>query len=252
MSEIQGQEPTPEDDLWLCAARDLAPGKSLQRINDKVAFIFTNLTLAGFILAGAGVITGVSSKISVNPVLLKTVITLVFVSVAAALVANLPSMQWKINPSDIQDVRRFFEHTIVWKGWLTRSALLLFTAALLLAFILVIGTINDPPTATLAMQWTRPGSGTIIDVHATVNAERLAADSVGQISITAFRPDGTAVLLSRDVSGVDPNGQFNFSADLTTSTNFRSVVLSMILRRSGKRIESRSLTLNFLLSIWSS
>ena len=71
-------------------AEDLAPDKSLQRINDKVGFIFTNVTLAGTILTGAGIVTSLGSTTSVNHVLLIVVITFVFAAVAAALVANLP------------------------------------------------------------------------------------------------------------------------------------------------------------------
>src|SRR5207247_1312497 len=103
----------------------------------KVGFIFTNLTLAGTILAGAGIVAGAQARTRAHPLLLLMLTILVFASVATALIANLPSTKSEINPSDPDTIRQYYERTIRWKGWLARAAMLLFSAALILAFILI-------------------------------------------------------------------------------------------------------------------
>jgi hypothetical protein len=244
--EIQGEEPTAADQFWLTvAADDLTPVKSLQRITDKVGFIFANLTLAGTVLAGAGIIAGAKAGTQAHPALLMVLIVLVFASVAAALLANLPSMQSEINPADPDAIRQHYERAIRWKGWFTRFALLFFSAALVLAFILVISTTDRGPTVQISMQWTPLSSGRLAELHATVQATGLSEQSVGETTLTAFRAGGSRVVLSRGMSDVHADGTLAFSAGVTAAaTAFRSLVLSVTVTQSGREVESRSMTLS--------
>lgn len=240
-----GGEPTADDHFWLAVADDdLRPDKSLQRITDKVGFIFTNLTLAGTVLAGAGIVIGGQAGGRAHPAVLLVLIILVFASAATALVANLPSMQSQFNPSDPAAIRRYYERAIRWKGWFTRSALIFFSVALVLAFVLIIGAASQGPTAQLSLQWTPLSSGTTGELHATVNAAGLSDSSVGETTLSAFRPDGTSVLLSRGVSNVGADGTLSFSTDITTATAYSSLVLSVIVSKAGQEIESRSMKLS--------
>lgn len=239
-----GDEPTQEDSFWLTvAADDLRPDKSLQRITDRVGFIFTNLTLAGTVLAGAGILIGGQAAGRAHPAVLLVLIILVFASAGTALVANLPSMRSEINPSDPDAIRRYYERAVRWKGWFARSALLLFSAALVLAFVLVIGAAGPSPTAQLSIVWTPVDSGKVAELHATVNAAGLSENSVGETTLTAFRTDGERVLLSHGVSEAGPDGTLTFNADIKTATNFSSLVLSVIVSADGQKIESRSMKL---------
>lgn len=240
-----GEVPTPEDTYWLSvASNDLAPDKSLQRISDKIGFIFTNLTLAGTVLAGAGIIAGVRAKPGEHPALLLAMIILVFASVATALVANLPSMRSEINPSDPVAIRRYYEGAIRWKGWLTRFAMLFFSAALILAFILVVGAANLGPTTQISMQWTSAGTGHPAVLHATAQVTGLSGGSVGTMTVSANRPGGHSMVLSQGVSNVGSDGTLAFSADVKTATTFISIVLSVTVMRDHRQITSRTTTLN--------
>jgi hypothetical protein len=245
VSGIVGEAPTPEDDYWLSvASTDLAPDKSLQRISDKIGFIFTNLTLAGTVLAGAGIIAGVQARTREHPALLLAMIILVFASVAVALVANLPSMRSEINPSDPDAIRRYYEDTIRRKGWLTRFAILFFSAALILAFILVIGAANPDPTTQLSMQWASAGTGHSVALHATAQVAGLSGGSVGKMTVTGYRPDGHTTVLLRGVSTAQADGTLAFSADVKTAAAFRSVVLSVTVMRDHRQVTSRTMKLN--------
>ena len=240
-----GQAPTSEDDYWLSVAgNDLTPDKSLQRISDKIGFIFTNLTLAGTVLAGAGVIVGAQARTGEHPALIQAMIVLIFLSVAAALAANLPSMRREINPSDPNVIRRYYEGAIRRKGWLTRFAMLSFSAALILAFILVIGAVNPGPSTQLSMQWTPAGTGHSAALHATAQAAGLGSGSVGTMTVTAYRPGGPGMVLSQEVSNVGADGTLALSADVSAAAAVSSVVLSVTVTRDHRQVTSRTMTLN--------
>jgi hypothetical protein len=245
VSEIVGEEPTAEDNYWLTvASNDLSPDKSLQRISDKVGFIFTNLALAGTILAGAGIVAGVQARTRAHPLLLLILVILVFASVATALIANLPSTKTEINASDPEAIRQYYERTIRWKGWFARTGMLLFSAALILAFILVISVADPGPTARLSMQWTSSGAGRSAELHATVQASGLSGTSVGKTTLTAFRPDGRRMVLSRGISKVGADGTMTLSTDIKIATFFSSVMLSVTVIRDHRTVESRSMKLS--------
>ena len=240
-----GEAPTPEDNYWLSvASNDLTPDKSLQRISDKIGFIFTNLTLAGTVLAGAGIIAGVQARTREHPALLLAMIVLIFASVAAAMVANLPSMRSEINPSDPVAIRRYYEGAIRRKGWLTRFAMLFFSAALILAFVLVIAAANPGPATQLSMQWTPADTEHSAALHATVQATGLSGGSVGVMTVTAYRLDGQSVVLSRGVSNVLADGTLAFSADVGIPTAFTSIVLSVTVMRDHRQVTSGTMKLN--------
>ena len=73
---------------------------------------------------------------------------------------------------------------------------------------------------------------------------RLTGDATCETRITAIHADGTAVVLLRDVSDAGTSGRLEFRADIRTAANFRSLLLTIIVKRSGRQIELRSLTLN--------
>lgn len=246
MNDITGQEPTQEDSFWLgVAADDLRPDKSLQRISDRVGFIFTNLTLAGTVLAGAGILIGGEAGRHPNPRMLFFLIVLVFASAASALLANLPSMRSEINPSDPDAIRSYYQGAVRWKGWCARIALLLFSAALVLAFVLVIGTAaRSSPTAQLSVVWTPANTGSSGELVATVNAAGLSEGSTGETTVTGSGPGAVSVLLARGKSQAGPDGTLTFSADIKTASAFSSVVLSVTVTANGKTIESPSMKLN--------
>lgn len=245
MNDITGEEPTQEDNFWLgVAADDLRPDKSLQRITDRVGFIFTNLTLAGTVLAGAGILIGGEAGGHPSPHVLFVLIILVFASAVAALIANLPSIRSEINPSDPDAIRSYYQGAVRWKGWSARIALLFFSAALVLAFVLVIGAAGPSPTAQLSMVWTPAGTGTAGELVAAVNAAGLSEGSAGDTTVTGSGPGGASVLLAHGVSQAGHDGTLTFSADIKTASAFSSVVLSVTVSANGKTIESRSMKLN--------
>lgn len=192
---VRGQAPSPQDDYWRAAAKELTPKTFVERIDSKAAFVFGNVTLVGTILAGLGVLTDTTGGVLQHPRLALAVLVLTLLSVLCALLAVLPSLRSKLDPADLGDVSRFLQGYVRTRGWLTRSALVLFCAALVAAAVLLFLP-RPTPEPTLALQWKMTGqhrTGVVARVSVRGLPEGSTARSV-LVALPTARGGGNAVL----------------------------------------------------------
>lgn len=121
--DIIGRAPSSDELRFIQLAAALSPVESLKRIETRSGFVLTNIGLLGTIMA-LSIKFGVSHSANSRSISTITVIS-GFGAAFFALLANMPSFRLRVNPSNIEDVRSYFESQIRLRGWLTRIALLL-------------------------------------------------------------------------------------------------------------------------------
>ena len=124
-----GRRPTPEELRLIQLAAALSPVESLRRIETRSSFVLTNIGLLGTVVA-------LSATLGVRhghgPGLMSTIAVISgFGAAFCSLLANAPSLRLGINPSNLKEVKDYFESQVKLRGWLTRISYLL----LLLTFI---------------------------------------------------------------------------------------------------------------------
>jgi hypothetical protein len=214
----------------------LTPAKALERIDTKVGFVFSNITLIGTVLAGVGILTGTASRLVEYRPLTITALWLILLSLVCALVANLPSLRTGINPDNIDEVRKFYTTNISVRGWLTRFALLLFSAAFAIALVVIIQVAgrHDPPS--LALQW-KLGADRKRDVVASVNANELPPGTQAEtLLVTVTKQGAQCTILAKDISFADSSGTVKVTMQVDNAPANTTFRLSTSLTKDGKRV----------------
>src|SRR5664279_6193822 len=133
---------TASDRFWRAAAADLAPDKSLARINDKAKQVVTSVTLVGTLLAGFGLIAPGTLPLPplARGLAVAAVITAV-VAIALALVSLLLRFTPAIRPGNVVEVESWYRSQfhraslVVAAGWALIAALVFAAAAATLTLL---------------------------------------------------------------------------------------------------------------------
>ena len=133
-----GRKPSSEEVRLMQLATALSPVESLRRIESRSSFVLTNIGLLGTVVALSatlGVSHGHSTRFMATIVVISG-----FAAAFCSVLANVPSLRW-LNPSNLDEVKDYFESQVRLKGWLMRiSYLLLLVTFVSGAVVLLAGT----------------------------------------------------------------------------------------------------------------
>ncbi len=225
--------------MWLDAAAELAPDKSVARIEDNAKYLLGGVAVIGALLTGLGVFT--SDRVAAHPVALLPTVALTAASLAAAALALVPH-GGGVSIDDVASIRRFYEGDIKARGRLVRAAGVLFGLSLLATSIpaIVISTGKQPAPAGpyVAADLVRKGNRLTLAVQ--VRAVHLAPDAYVTTFVT-IKPRGGYLLQDRETA--DASGAVNASASLDVPGSARTVQIVSAALSGGKTIGSKRLSL---------
>lgn len=183
MSSTGGNDFVPAADrLRDLSVDELAPAKSLERIDTQARFILGSVALFGTALSGFGVLG--ATRLSDGELLLAMpAVLLVAVSLALAAFALVPTGA-DIAVGDDAAVDRFFNSEIKRRGRLLRWAGVLFALAVLAAAAPAVAAAVDEPSATL-----------------DVSIETSAAQDHAIVTVSGAALDADAVLMVEGSAG---------------------------------------------------
>jgi hypothetical protein len=239
-SEVTGRHPTAEDEYWAGSGAVFATDKSLDRIESKAGFVFQNVTLIGTILAGIGVLVGITSPSSAHPILTYVLLVMLFLAVGLALFATTPSTRGSINPANLTDLKRYFTRVIPLRGWFTRIAMYVFAAAVVVAFIFLLLAVRAPTSPTVSIQLA--GDPAKAEVTAEVREERLPAGAVATTVVEGMSGGKPPSLLAEDVSEAGSSGEIDAKiavSDLDVES-FDHLQVRTSTEVDGQTVESRT------------
>lgn len=233
---VVGEPVSPTDQMWLDAAAELTPDKSVARIEDNAKYLLGGVAIIGTLLTGLGVLT--SDKVASHPVALMTTVVLTALSLAVAALALVPH-GGDVSIEDVASVRRFYETDIKVRGRLVQAAGVLFGAAVLATSIpaIVIGVTEHPVGPYVAAHFLHKGNKLSLTVH--VHASHLAAD--GYV-ITKVSTKGGRHLI-QDRATADASGSVNDSASVIVPKGSRAIHIVSTAVSHKKAVGSQRLTL---------
>jgi len=205
---------TASDRLWQAAAADLAPDKSLARMNDKAKQVVTSVTLVGTLLAGFGLIAPATLPLPplARGLAVAAVITAVL-AIALALVSLLLRFTPAIRPGNVIEVERWYRsqfhraYLVVAAGWALLAALAFAAAA---AAVTLLNP--TPPDPLIVLQTTGTGNDIQVSVHAEVTGR--STQDILRVELAGVAA-GTRTVVGASVGRPATNGAA--AVTLTTS-----------------------------------
>lgn len=197
---------TAKDRFWRAASSDLAPDKSLTRMNDKAKQVLTSVTLVGTLLAGFGLIA--PATLPLPPAarwLAAAAACAAVVAIALGMGSLLLHFNPDIRPNNTTEVENWYRlqfrraRLVVTAGWVLLLALTLAAAAALV-------TVTNParPDPLILLQATTGAAG-VIQVTARVEITGTHSGDTLRVELTAVRK-GTRTLTARAVGQAAANG----------------------------------------------
>ena len=189
---------TPGEEAWIALAQELAPAKSLQRLDAATARVVSTVSIVATLLTGLGLVAaGLVNLSDFARTLAVVTVVLAFLAVLLALAAQIVTVT-RVNANDLLDVRRWYRRRVRWRGPLARWAtVVLVGAAFCAGWAAVLTLLAGPQPPTLAV--TRTAGTVTVDVtFRGLDAGQVATATVkvdnALVASTAFGPgaDGTA------------------------------------------------------------
>jgi hypothetical protein len=188
-----GRPPTSADDAWAALGSELAPAKSLARVDAATARVVSTITVVGTLLTGLGVVGASASSVDgVARVLVAIAVGLSALAVVTALSAQVLTITRRMNPGNLAEVKAWYRGVFARRARLTQAA----TAVLVLAGlaggvagVLIVADSPDKASGTPSMAVVR-----------TVSADGRSADVAVQVRFRGLTPGRTVRASIRDGS----------------------------------------------------
>jgi hypothetical protein len=200
---------SPQDLAWVALAEELAPAKSLTRLDTATARVVTNVTVVGTVLTGLGIVgaslpsvTGWARGLAV------TAVVAAAVAVVLALSAQVVTVT-RIRTGDLLEVQAWYRRRVRIRGPLTVASTLLLAAATAVgagsAVLAIVNPPATPPTIAVTRTTTPPPAVAASGVPAANGSGTSAAPasmSVVAVEVTFHGLDpGTAAVATITSAG---------------------------------------------------
>ncbi len=202
----------PQDLAWAELAAELTPAKSLARIDAVTARVVTTVTVVGLLLTGLGAFSAAlpSQGEPAKALAIAAVVTAAL-SVAAALVAQVLTINQRLNPANLAAVRAWYRRQFDIRAYPTQVATVLLLVAALLAGATAAAELVSPVRAGTSagitvVQVRQPGTPASTGqtaVSVTVTFRGLVPGQVVTLIVTT---PGSASPLARVASTAAPDG----------------------------------------------
>jgi hypothetical protein len=229
-----GRRPSAIELRWRAAGAEITPAKSLERIDAKTAFVFSSVALIGTVVAGFGLLSGASSRLAGYRPWIEALYILLGTALACALIATLPSLRQRMRTQNIPEVRRYYTINIYVRGWLTRIALLAFSAAFAIALWLLFVAGGQAPPA-LGLQWIH-GAGNSRVLAGQVSGANLPPGTRADTRLVAVGADGRQLVIAQAVSAVGGAGTLEVDMTVMQPPAAALYRLSVRLTRQGATV----------------
>lgn len=149
--------PTAQDRAWAALAAELAPAKSLARVDAASARVVATVGVVGALLTGIGLVgAGLASVTGPARVLAAATVVLAAAAVVVALCAQVLSITRGLNPNNLIEVQEWYERRFQARAPLTRAATGLIVLAVITAGTAGVSTVvsADPGVPSIAITRT--------------------------------------------------------------------------------------------------
>lgn len=237
--DVIGEGLTPTDQMWLAAAKELSPDKSLAQIQDSSKFLVGSVALVGALLTGFGLIA--SDAVRRTPLGFSLAVIFAGSSLILGLFALVPrSADLKL--TDLTDVEAWFGHQIRWRRRAAAASAVALGLAILIAGATALLSSTPTPDASTSLQVV--GIGSSAKLQTVVHFKGLPQGSEASVRLEGLKADGSTSLLSLGLATPATDGSADLGADLPLPRGYTRFVLTATVTKDGRSIVSTSISLS--------
>jgi hypothetical protein len=220
---IIGKPPGPDDKADFAAAANLAPDKSLLRIQESAKFVFANVAVIGTLLTGLGLFTDLGDVLENSAIVslpwgdVPVPVLALGLSLFCASVALWPKMS-SVELARPDEVNRWYRQQIFRRGLWMIASLALFSSAILVATLTGISSIDEPEKPSISASWTGIGEEAAIKV--SVEAEKVPHDWTMITSVRGTSPSGKQRTIFHDRTQPDADGALTVAGEIEVGERF--------------------------------
>ena len=235
---VRGRPLDDEEQAWLAASDEyFAAPRSLERIEGKVGFVFSSTALVGSIAAGLGLFGADAGVTAAHPTLTTVAGGLLAAAIVLALIANMPWV-WRIPPRRLDRVKRFFRRSVTIRGWAVVGALASFSAAIVIALVLLIMSTGAGPSTTCGVGWSRADKDLAVSGTATVR--HLSANSQIELTVFGMSANGQRHAIARESHTTGTEGTVTISTSTTRKPPYPKYAITVTIVSSGAAADTCS------------
>lgn len=170
---VIGKPPGPADKADFAASANLAPDKSLTRVQESAKFVFSSVAVVGTLLTGLGLFTDLGDVLENSLVLplpwgeVPVAVAALGLSLFFASVALWPKIS-SVDLSRPAEVNRWYRQQIIRRGVSMILSLGLFSLAILVATFTGTDATEDPEKPSISASWTGLDDEAAVSVSAEV------------------------------------------------------------------------------------
>lgn len=236
-------EPDPRVLAWQALAEELAPARSLARVEAATGRVLTSVTVVGTGLTGLGLLAaGQATANATAAGLALAAVVIAVLAVACALAAQVLTVRRGLNTNDLVAVRAWYRSQFRRRAYPARAAGVLLLVAVLLAAGAATAALVGPNRAgmALAVSSSVPASGSAADaatVSLTVEVtyRGLAEGTTATVLATATRSGATTVLAR---GAVTPGPDGTAARTLTVGDVPGDAVVDVTAAGGGRRCDA--------------
>jgi hypothetical protein len=229
---IQGQRTSQEDQKWFDAAREVTPQRSLETAERLANFVFANIAVVGTLITGFGlVVDPVSLADTPHVKSIPLPVVLASLSLVSAVVAMTPALT-RINPAQVDQVRRWYTRQILRRGIATICAMLLFAAALISITVAVATAHATDPRISAA--WSGVGKNATLSLKVAVAGMPTSARCVSHAY--GVKPSGAQTSLLSATTKADAAGDLALKITVDEVGAYERIELSSVVRNGSKEL----------------
>jgi hypothetical protein len=229
--------PTPRDEMWIAAASELSPDKSLAQIQDTGRFLVGSVAIVGTLLTGFGFVAG--DAIRRASVGFSVALVLTLVSLTLALFA-LVIRTGQLRLNDLTAVERWYGQQLKWRGWAATLSGVALALALLTAGLTALTVATPEATIAATMKVHDSSSQPILSVQ--VRFEGMPRDSQAMFQVDGITASGSSSIISSGLATPTSNGTAELDADVATTSAYVRYVLTAAIHKDARNLASTSLT----------
>lgn len=239
MPDIVGDPPTPNELMWLAAAQELSPDKSLAQIQDISKFLVASVAVVGTLITAFGLIGPNAVRRNAGGLFLAVILAVG--SLILALLAAAPR-DAKLNLADLTAVESWYGPQIFWRGRAATASAITLGLAILIAGVTALVSSSTAPAASTSLQVA--GVGSSAKLQAAVHFTGMPKGSEASYRLEGLKGEDPASRLSEGVATPAADGSAELAADLPMPKGYERFVLTAKVTKDGRTLVTASRALS--------
>ena len=242
---LVGAPSSVSDDVWVEAAKEISPAKSLEHASGTSKYVIANISLVALIVGGFGIFSDIGGGFDQHPVLFSFTAVFAALALLTAVISLFPLVSSDLDYDNLVTVQRAYKNVI----WFRAVGAILATGFLVVALVLALVAFLVPraatsPTIAITTSVDRSAATHVVDI--SVDANHLPNRGRATVTVSRVSGSGTPKRISSGNTVAGKEGEakleLKFAEPTQTKTHYRYVIDAKVTSASGNLLRSQSTT----------